>query len=51
MCMKLPDETGPAVSVCYVKNDEWALQHLRYEACFSTHQKMKLSLSPGTLYD
>lgn len=30
------------------KNDEWTLQHLKYEPCFSVHQKMKLSLLHGT---
>ena len=30
------------------QDDEWALKHLRYEACFSAHQKMELSFLPGT---
>lgn len=34
-----------------IQDDEWALEHLRYEACFSAHQKMKLSFLAGTYYD
>lgn len=40
------DNTKPGVSIYDTtghENDEWALEHLRYEACFSVHQKMKLS--------
>lgn len=40
------DNTKPGMSIYDTtghENDEWALEHLRYEACFSVHQKMKLS--------